>query len=29
MFSGLASLRELLAEEEFEEEQWKEPRSTS
>ena len=29
MFSGLASLRELLAEEEFEEEQWNEPRSTS
>lgn len=29
MFSGLASLREALAEEEFEEEEWKEPRSTS
>ncbi len=29
MFSGLASLRELLAEEDFEEEQWKEPRSTT
>ena len=29
MFSGLASLRELLAEEEHEEEQWNEPRSTS
>jgi RNA polymerase sigma-70 factor, ECF subfamily len=29
MFSGLASLRELLAEEEFEEEEWTEPRSTS
>jgi len=29
MFSGLASLREALAEEEFEEEQWEEPRSTS
>jgi RNA polymerase sigma factor (sigma-70 family) len=29
MFSGLSSLRELLAEEEFEEEEWKEPRSTN
>ena len=29
MFSGLASLREALAEEEFEEEKWNEPRSTS
>ena len=29
MFYGLASLREALAEEEFEEEQWNEPRSTS
>jgi RNA polymerase sigma factor (sigma-70 family) len=29
MFSGLASLRELLAEEEVEEEQWKDPRSTT
>jgi RNA polymerase sigma factor (sigma-70 family) len=29
MFSGLASLRELLGEEEIEREQWKEPRSTS
>jgi RNA polymerase sigma-70 factor (ECF subfamily) len=29
MFAGLASLRELLAEEDYEEEEWKEPRSTS
>ena len=29
MFSGLASLRELLAEEELEEEEWNEPRSTT
>jgi len=29
MFSGLASLRELLTEEEYEEEEWKEPKSTS
>jgi RNA polymerase sigma-70 factor (ECF subfamily) len=29
MFSGLASLRELLAEDDLEEEQWKEPRSTT
>jgi RNA polymerase sigma factor (sigma-70 family) len=29
MFSGLSSLRELLAEGEFEEEEWKEPRSTN
>jgi RNA polymerase sigma factor (sigma-70 family) len=29
MFSGLASLRELLAEEELEEEPWNEPRSTT
>ena len=29
MFSGLANLRELLAEEDIEREQWKEPRSTS
>ena len=29
MFSGLASLRELLAEDELEEETWNEPRSTT
>jgi len=29
MFSGLAGLRELLTEEDLEEEQWREPRSTS
>jgi RNA polymerase sigma-70 factor (ECF subfamily) len=29
MFSGLANLRDLLAEEDIEREQWKEPRSTS
>jgi RNA polymerase sigma-70 factor (ECF subfamily) len=29
MFSGLASLRELLAEDELEEEPWKEPKSTN
>jgi RNA polymerase sigma-70 factor (ECF subfamily) len=29
MFTGLASLRELLAEEDLEEERWSEPRSTS
>lgn len=29
MFSGLSSLRELLAEDELEEEPWKEPRSTN
>ena len=29
MFSGLATLRELLAEDEIEEERWSEPRSTS
>lgn len=29
MFSGLASLRELLAEEDLREEEWNEPRSTS
>jgi RNA polymerase sigma factor (sigma-70 family) len=29
MFSGLANLRDLLVEDELEEEQWKEPRSTN
>jgi RNA polymerase sigma-70 factor, ECF subfamily len=29
MFSGLSNLRDLLAEDEIEEEQWKEPRSTT
>ena len=29
MFSGLANLRDLLAEDDIEREQWKEPRSTS
>ena len=29
MFSGLSNLRDLLAEDELEEEQWKEPRSTN
>jgi RNA polymerase sigma factor (sigma-70 family) len=29
MFSGLANLRELLADDDFEEERWREPRSTS
>ena len=29
MFSGLANLRDLLAEADIEREQWKEPRSTS
>jgi hypothetical protein len=29
MFSGLANLRDLLAEGDIEREQWKEPRSTT